>query len=499
MRYVQWSGSTEATNANFTGLPEDLWELTASEAAALVQSRRLTSRQLVESWLTRIDGAAHLNAFVNVDRNASLLKAEAYDEYLRKGGEDLPLGGVPIAVKDNIQVVGFANTAGTPGLEDFWPNQDAVVVSKLLAAGAIVVGKTNMDELAFGASGYNTAFHCQEVVGIRNAFDPSRIAGGSSGGSASAVGARLVPIALGTDTGGSIRQPCSLNGCVGFRPTVGRYSRAGIVPISLTRDTPGPMARSVEDIGLIDRVLTGEQELPVPAAETLRLGVLKEFWDDIDDAVAVKASSALKKLRNAGIELVEVSLSEVHELNARISMPVAMFEARGALAEYLAENRTGLSLEELVSRISSPAVKSIFADHVLPPKPDRHVESVDELQAAYTAAISQSRPELMKLFRRLFENHSLDAIVFPTTPELAIESGPQAAKFEMFARMIRNVDPGSNASMPGISLPIGLDDKMRLPVGLELDGLPDTDRSLLALAIAVEKILGREVSPCAYA
>jgi len=471
---------------------ERLRELTLTEASALIRSGEITSRKLVELYLARIAGHAHLNAFISVvDPATALGQADAYDRYLAGGGEPLPLGGVPIAIKDNIQVVGFTNTAGTPSLANFFPKRNAEVVEPLLKAGAIVIGKTNMHELAFGTSGYNTAFHSPDVVGVRNAFDHTRIAGGSSSGSGSAVGARLIPAALGTDTGGSVRQPSALNGCVGFRPTLGRYPTEGVTPISPTRDTPGTIARSVEDVILLDSIITGLAPSPVPSASSIRLGVLKEFWTDLSEPVHEKALETLHKLEQSGVQLLEVSLPEIFDLNRAVSMPVALYECRPSLTEYLSANETGVSFDELVAAISGPDVRSIFERYILP----GHLGVVDgqavDLEEAYLSAMQHGRPELIKSLQTLLNEHQLDGLIHPTTPDLAIKSEPGATRFELFARMIRNADPASNAGMPGISLPIGHSEEEGLAVGIEIDGLASSDARLLSIASLVEHILAR--------
>lgn len=499
MRYTQWLKSAPlalaATTACAANLPDDLFELTASEAAALICAKAVSSRQLTHVWLQRIDAHAGLNAFIAVDAQAALAKADAYDQYLANGGACLPLGGVPIAVKDNIQVKGFANTAGTPGLAGFHPQHNAPIIDRLEAAGAIIIGKTNMQELAYGTSGYNTAFHVPGVIGVRNAYDASRIAGGSSSGSASAVGARLVPAALGTDTGGSIRQPCALNGCVGLRPTVGRYSQEGITPISPTRDTAGPMTRSVEDAILLDQIITGQAPASAITARQIRLGVPEQFWQALEPAVASRSREALAQLEHASVQLVPVSMPGLLELDALVGMPIALYEGKASLDDYLQRNHTGVTLEQLARQISSPDVKTIFEQFIMPQKIPTADGKTGDLLAAYRWAMDHGREQMLAQYQSVFTSHALDALIFPTTPELAITSNPEATTFAAFGRMIRNADPGSNVSLPGVSLPAGLAGEPALPVGLEIDGLPHSDAHLLAVALTLQGILGRQPAP----
>lgn len=472
----------------------DLSQLTASEAVRQLCAGTLTSEQLVTASLAQAKAHANLNAFITLDDAGALKAARAADARRQRGGACKPLAGLPVVVKDNIQVMGLPASAGTPALKGFVPAADAPVVAKLRAAGAIVLGKTNMHELAFGVTGYNPAFQTGPDVGVRNAYDASRIAGGSSSGNGAALGARVALAALGTDTGGSVRIPCAFNGCASLRPSMGRYPQQGIAPISHTRDTAGPMARSMADVALLDRVIAGGAPLKAADLKRVRLGVVPAFYANLDADTRAATDAALARLRAAGVTLVDVEMPKLMDINGEIGFPLALYEASDDMAAYLATYRTGIDLAQLAAGIASPDVKGTFDALVIPRKLPAPGGVVDA-KPVYEHAMRVARPALQKLYRDTFAKNRLDALVFATVPRVALAAAPEASSPENFGALIQNTDPASNAGIPGIQLPSGLGASSGLPVGLELDGPAGSDRKLLAIGIAVESVLGRLPAP----
>jgi Asp-tRNA(Asn)/Glu-tRNA(Gln) amidotransferase A subunit family amidase len=469
---------------------ENLRELSAAEAAKLIRAGKLKSEDLVKALADQIEGNKDLNAFISFDRAAATKAARAADVDAAKGKFKGSLHGVPIVVKDNIHVAGFPNTAGTLALKDFRPKSHAPIVAKLIAAGAIVLGKNNMHELAFGITNNNGAFGP-----ARNPYDPKRIPGGSSGGTGVAIAARMAAVGLGSDTGGSVRIPAALNGIAGLRPTLKRYSQDGITPIAHTRDTAGPMARTVEDLVLFDNVITGAKDkVTARDLKGLRIGVHKAYYFDGVDAETEKLTlGAIEKLKAAGAEIVEVDMPGLKDLDDKVSFPVALFEANADLAKYLKKFAIPHDVRGVAAQIKSPDVKGVF-DTMVVPGAQKAIPP-----EAYKAALV-TRQKLQELFAHTFAKNRIAAIAFPMTPLPAVPIGDDertslnGQDVPTFPTFIRNSDPGSNAGIPGITIPIART-QAGLPIGLGLDGPAGSDRKLLSIGLALEGLFGRVPAP----
>ena len=479
----------------------DLIELTVAEAAAAIRGRACSCREYVEALVARCEAMADLNAFVSRDWDALLAAARAVDGGGGSGALG-PLSGVPLALKDNIATTTLTTSGATGALAGFVAPRNAPVAEALFDAGALLGAKANMHELAFGITNNNA------VTGpARNPLNPSMIPGGSSGGTAVAVAARMMPGGIGTDTGGSVRIPAALCGLAGFRPSVGRYSGAGIIPISHTRDTAGPIARTVADLRLLDSVMAGtgtggaggvgagrseSDPDPTPALSGLRLGVPRAaFYRDLEPDVAREADRVLDLLSDLGVSLVEAEVPDVADLNAAVGFPIALYEFVRDLPRWLAGNGLDLSMDDVLEGIGSPDVRGVVATQL-------GAEAMPE--AVYRRALEVDRPRLQRTYADYFAEHAVEAVLFPTSPVSARPIGEDETidlggeRVPTFPTFIRNTDPGSNAGIPGINLPTGLA-STGLPIGMELDGPAGSDERLLAVAAAVEEAVGFDARP----
>jgi mandelamide amidase len=462
--------------------------LSVVEALAALGSRELTVEQYVASLLEQKRRWERLNAIVGFDEPRLTAAARAKAAVSARSAACGALHGIPFVAKDNIDTVDLPTTACTPALRHNRPPRNAPVLQRLLDAGALLFGKANMHELAFGITNNHGAFGA-----ARNPYDPRCIPGGSSGGSAAAVAAGIVPFALGSDTGGSVRIPAALCGVAGFRPTLHRYPQDGVVPISSTRDTVGPMARTVADIALVDGVVTGETS-PLSAVRPsgLRIGVPREhFYENLEPAVATLMEAFLAGLRAEGVTLVEESIANVGELDEAVSFVLVNYEARRCLESYLAASAPGISFETVVSQIASPDVKPVY----------EAVANLDLVpEKVYRETLEVHRPALQRALGEYLRTHRLDAYVVPTCCMTARPIGQDqtvelnGAEVPTFFSFIRNADPSSNAGNPSISIPIGLSGA-GLPVGAMIEGAAGSDRRLLAIAQAFERVCGTIAPP----
>ena len=465
-------------------------EWSAVEAVAALRHGELTVERYAHALLERCEVWRDLNAFITLEPDRVLADARARDRERRAGVAPGPLFGLPIPVKDSVNTADYPTTGGTPALRHFRPREDAPLVAALRAAGAIVLGKTNLHELSYGWTSDNLAFGA-----VHNPYDLNRIPGGSSGGTAAAVAARIAPLGVAEDTEGSIRVPAALCGIVGLRPTTGRYSTEGCIPISSLFDQLGPHARHVADLALFDAVISGDHRaLPRVDLRRVRLGVVRDYWfTGLDPEVERLTETAFARLRAAGVQIVETELPGLASLIAHTTIQVQDHDVRLALAQYLRRYDPTLSFETLV-REASPDIRAVFDDEVLPGSPHFVTDAV------YAAARDRYLPQLRAAVRDYFERTGVAAIVFPATrvpatrigADVTVEIGGRAVPFAN--AIARNIAPGSTAGVPGLVLPIGLS-RGGLPIALEFDAPAGADRALLALGLALEPVLGGMPAP----
>lgn len=405
-----------------------------------------------------------LNAFIAYD--ASRLNGEATPAQIAHA----PLFGLPFSCKDNINARGFATTAGTPGLADFLPEKDAPVVARLIEQGAVLCGKNNMHELSFGVTSCN---HTWGTVG--NPAHPGYLAGGSSGGCAAAVAAGACAFAVGTDTGGSVRIPASLCGLSGFRPTTGRYSSVGVVPVSHTRDTPGFIAPDVSDIVLLDAILMDEK--PVEPVMPRRVGIPEAFlWQGLDHLVEKRCREAVARLEAQGVEVIKLDDSHLGELNASVQFAVPFYEFFIDFPRFLLDEGLEWRFHSILEQISDIQVRNLL---------QRQLQQCSVSWDDYLAGLCTTG-DLRTAWLEMFSEHQLDVLVYPTV-SCAVPRLTEAHDPAVFEQLVRNTDIASSAGAPSLTLPVGIAGE--LSVGLSVDGLPGEDRQLMSYALAVARLV----------
>ena len=467
-----------------------LTDLGAVEAIARMTRGDLTAERYAGALLARCREAQALNAFISLDAEQVMAHARDRDRERRAGKRPGLLFGLPIPVKDSVNTRDYPTTAGTPALRHFRPKEDAPLVASLRAAGAIVLGKTNLHELSYGWTSNNLAFGA-----VHNPYDLTRIPGGSSGGTAAAIAARLAPLGVAEDTEGSIRVPAALCGIAGFRPTTGRYPTSGCVPISALFDQVGPHARHVADLALFDSVAADDPApLGVVDVRGMRLGIVRDYWfRGLDADVERVTTRALERLGDAGVVLVESTLPGLQGLIDRSTAQIQNHDVRLALAHFLSDYGAGLSFQQLIA-LASPDIQAIFQRDILSGAKNFVSDEV------YAEARDEVLPALRRLFREYFANNRVEAMVFPATMIPAPKIGDEdmlevgGRRISFATAIARNIDPGSSTGLPGLVLPAGLTPG-GLPVALEFDAPAGSDRRLLALGAGLERVLGRLPPP----
>lgn len=485
--------------------------MTLADATALALATRngeRSVRSVVEECLARIDAASDLGAFLTVTREAALERADALDAARAAGRPTGRLFGVPVAIKANMCVAGEESSCASRMLEGYRAPYTATFVQRLLDAGAVLVGATNMDEFAMGSSGENSAF-----APARNPWDETRTPGGSSSGSAVAVAAGLVPLALGSDTGGSVRQPAALCGIHGFKPTYGRISRYGLIAFGSSLDQVAPLARSVRDVELVSELLSGEDELdstclaypPIESAapdvtrlDGLKIGVAREhFPDDLDGAIRERTEAAVAKLCELGAERVDVELPHTRHAIATYYV-IATAEASSNLARYegVGYGKRVAGDGSLAGMFAATRQAGFGAEVKRRILLGTYVLSAGYYDAWYGKALKVRRL-LRNDFDAAFEH--CDLIVGPTSPTTAFALGERADDpVAMYLADTLTV-PVSLAGLPAISSPCGFveDGGSRLPVGVQLIAPALRDARALFCARVFEAATGfsRERSP----
>lgn len=471
-------------------------ELSAVEIARRVKAKELSARDVTVSFLERAKRwDRSLKAFLSFSDEAALRQADAVDQQVAAGAEVGPLAGVPIAVKDNMCVAGTRTTCASKILENFTANYDATVIEKLRAAGAVFIGKTNLDEFAMGSSTENSAYFT-----TKNPWDLSRIPGGSSGGSAAAVAGRLAPLALGSDTGGSIRQPAALCGVVGLKPTYGRVSRFGLVAFASSLDQIGPFSTNVADAALLLQAISGHDPkdstsapVPVPdylaalgrGVKGLRIGLPKEYFiEGMDPQVDKAVRQAVAALESLGATVHEVSLPHT-DAGLSVYYVIAPSEASSNLARF----------DGVRYGYRSPRAENLLQQYELSRDEGfghevkrRIMLGTYALSSGYYDAYYLKAQKVRTLIKQDFDRafEKVDVIATPTAPTAAFKAGEKADDpLQMYLSDVFTISCNL-AGLPGMSVPCGFTSD-NLPIGLQLLGKPFDEETLFATANAFEK------------
>ena len=474
----------------------ELTDLTAHEAIAALRAGEVSSVDLTEAHLARAESDAW-NSFLAVDREGALARAREIDAMPDRP----PLAGVPIGIKDALSTKDLVTTAGSRILEGFRPVYTATCVDRLERAGAVIIGKTNMDEFAMGSSTENSAYSP-----TLNPWDRTRVPGGSSGGSAACVAARQVPWSLGSDTGGSIRQPAALCGIVGVKPTYGAISRYGLIAFASSLDQVGPFARTVRDASLLLAHMVGRdpmdatsldwpEPIAIPDGERLdgvRVGVIEELMGEgVDPGVRDAVAAALRKVEELGGELVPVHLPHSrYALSTYYLIAPAECSANLARFDGIRYGHRTEGAEDLLQ-----TYERTRAEGFGPEVKRRIMLGTFALSSGYYDAYYGQAQRVRTLIMRDFDEvfAQVDVVASPTSPSVAFPLGERTADpLSMYLSDICTI-PISLAGLPSASIPCGISEGM--PVGLQLAGPALSENRLLATAHALETALGFDTRP----
>jgi indoleacetamide hydrolase len=462
-----------------------LHELSVKSALAGLRARQFSPSEYWQELLAWQSRWSALNVYTAQDLSAVHAAAKQADARQATTDDPTSLNGLPIAVKDNIDCLGYATTCGTPGLLQHRPHVTAPLLQRLVDLGAFVTGKTGLHELAAGGTCANLVFGV-----IRNPYNLEMVPGGSSGGSAAAVAARLVPAALGTDTAGSIRAPASHCGCVGFRPTTGRYNTAGLVPGASRRDTMGWFARSVADIEFLDG-LSGTTAAPTKL-ETLRgvrLGVPRRyFYESLHASVTPIVEESLRRLAEAGAVLVDVDVPDVGVLTEEITTALRP-EFPEDLGSYLRAANASITVGDVTAAIADPVLRQIFSGRL---SAGQSLEGERQENKRARSAAREDLTRAVLAFRQLysdaFDTSRCAAFVLPACPDppYPVPADPSLGGTGPVS-MIRNTEPSTLAALPSLAVPGGLTPD-GLPVGIQFDGPSGSDLTVLRIGRLFEAI-----------
>lgn len=468
----------------------DLSNLSLEQLAQGVRGKKFSPVEVLQAFLQRIEKEEpRLNAFISVFAKEALAAAQK----VKPGGKGLPAGrqgkllGVPLAIKDNIATRGLRTTAGSKIIENFIPPYNATVIEKVLSEGALILGKTNLDEFAMGSSTENSAYGV-----TKNPHDLTRVPGGSSGGSATAVAARLAPAALGTDTGGSIRQPAAFCGVVGLRPTYGAVSRYGVIALTSSLDQVGPLAKTVKDARLLFEVIRGRDPYDattvesdfskVPEMENLRVGLPKEYFGPgLDAGIEKRVREVAEFLGGRGATVKDISLPHT-EYGLSVYYIITPSEASTNLARF---DGIRFGYQAPAEDLLELYVRSRGEGFGAEPK-RRIILGTFALSSGYADQYYLRAAKARTLIARDFEDafQKVDVILAPTTPTTAFKIGEKSDPLSMYLSDIFTI-PANLAGLPGLAVPAG--SSKNLPVGVQLIGPKFSEELLFRMGETVEE------------